>query len=190
MRGVVGRVVSKKRTMLLGAILLGFLGLAYFENSAFFEYSKSLLTEPPVGVLVLFAHNVLVVSLILLAMTFYVELVLAFFRPGKHEYVVLQHPRVFALVFACMIIVLSILRTSTIVFGSITLNGLALILLLSLPHGIIEGYGIYLTIQKTLQRTMTMRTLLAIYVLFFLAAIIEVTFVQLLISSGIGYLNP
>ncbi|MGB9135033.1 MAG: hypothetical protein WCC63_05570 [Candidatus Bathyarchaeia archaeon] len=175
---------SKKRTVLLGMILLAFLGLAYFENMAFFEYSGSLFTQPLVGVLVVFVHNVLVVSLILLAMTFYVELVLSFFKPRKYEYIVLQHPRVFALVFTCMIILLSILRASTIVFGSVALNGLAVVLLLSLPNGIIEGYGIYLTIQKTLKRNMMMKDLLTIYLLFFIAAIVEVGFVQLLFLAS------
>ena len=165
---------------MLGLILLAFLALAYTENKAFFEYSGSLFTNLPFGVLVVFVHNVLVVSLILLAMTFYVELVLSFFKPRKYEYIVLQHPRVFALVFTCMIILISIFRASTIVFGSVALNSLAVVLLLSLPNGIIEGYGIYLTIQKTLRRNMTMKDLLTVYLLFFIAAAVEVGFVQLL----------
>ena len=181
---------TKKRTVLLGVILLAFLGLAYFENKAFFEYSGHLFAQPIVGVLVVFIHNILVVSLILLAMTFYVELVLAFFKPRKYEYIVLQHPRIFASVFACMIIVLSILRASTLVFGSVALNGLAVALLLSLPNGIVEGYGIYLTIQRTLKRNMTIRALLGIYLVFLLAAIVEVGFVQLLMYSNIVRFNP
>jgi hypothetical protein len=171
---------SKKRTVLLGITLLVFLALAYGENRVFFEYSGSLFSEPPVAVFVVFVHNVLVVSLILLAMTFYVELVLSFFKPRKYEYIVLQHPRVFALVFTCMIILLSIFRASTIVYGSVALDTLAVVLLLSLPNGMIEGYGIYLTIKKTLGRTMTMKDLLAIYLLFLIAAVVEVGFVQLL----------
>jgi hypothetical protein len=171
---------SKKRAVLLGVTLLVFLALAYVENRAFFEYSGSLFSKPLIAVIVVFIHNVLVVSLILLAMTFYVELVLSFFKPSKYEYIVLQHPRVFALVFTCMIILLSIFRASTIVYGSVALSGLAAVLLLSLPNGIVEGYGIYLTIQKTLGRSMTMKGLLAIYMLFFIAALVEVGFVQLL----------
>ncbi len=177
---------SKKKAVLLGIILLGFLALAYVENMTFFAYSGSLFTDPPIAVIVVFIHNVLVVSLILLAMIFYVELVLAFFKPRKYEYIVLQHPRLFALVFTCMIILLSIFRASTIVFGSVILSGLATILLLSLPNGLIEGYGIYLTIQKTLKRSMVTRDLLTIYLLFFIAAVVEVGFIQLLsfISSA------
>lgn len=80
-----------------------------------------------------------------------------------------------------MIILLSIFRASMIVFGSVILSGLATIVLLSLPNGLIEGYGIYLTIQKTLKRSVTMRDLLTIYLLFFIAAVIEVGFIQLLL---------
>ena len=93
----------------------------------------------------------------------------------------LQHPKVFALIFTCMIILLSILRASMIVYGKVALAGLAVVLLLSIPNGIIEGYGIYLTIQKTLGRSMMMKDLLTIYLLFLIAAVVEVGFVQLIL---------
>jgi len=181
--------VSKKRTVLLGVALLIFLALAYVENIAFFGVSKDLFTNPhfamrAAAVGVVFVHNVLVVSLILLAMTFYVGLVLSFFKPRKYEYVVLQHPRVFAFIFTIMIILLSIFRASTIALGSVIINALATVILLSLPSGIIEAYGIYLTIQKTLKRTMTLRDLLAIYLLLLIAAVVEVGFVHLLMISS------
>jgi hypothetical protein len=176
---------SKKRAVLLGITLFIFLALAYFENRAFFVYSGDVFANPPLAVTLVFIHNVLVVSLILLAMSFYVELVLAFFKPHKHEYVVLEHPRIFAVIFTCMIVLLSIFRASTIIFGSVILSGLTTIVLLSLPNGIIEGYGIYLTIQKTLKRSMAMRDLGAIYLLFLVGAIIEVGFINLLlVASG------
>lgn len=174
-------MASKKRTLLLGITLLIFLALAYVENRAFFEYSGNLFANPPIAVLVVFIHNVLVVSLILLAMTFYVELVLSFFKPKKYEYVVLQHPRSFALAFTLMIIFLSIIRASMIVFGTVVLGNLAMFVMLSLPNGIIEGYGIYLTIRKTLSRNMTIRALAIIYLLFLIAAVVEVGFIQLLL---------
>lgn len=174
-------MASKKRTVLLGVCLLLFLVLASAENIVFFGYSGNLFANPPVAVILVFIHNVLVVSLILLAMTFYVELVLSFFKPRKYEYIVLQHPRVFALVFTFMIILLSIFRASMIVFGTVFISGLATVVLLSLPNGLIEGYGIYLTIQKTLKRSMTMQDLLVIYLLFFIAAMVEVGFIQLLL---------
>jgi len=94
---------------------------------------------------------------------------------------VLQHPRPFALMFTLMIILLSIFRASMIVFGTVALGNLAMFVLLSLPNGILEGYGIYLTIRKTLSRNMTIRALAIIYLLFLIAAVIEVGFIQLLL---------
>ena len=55
-------------------------------------------------------RNVLVVSMILNGMTFYVNLVvLNFFEPEKHADVLISHPKIFASVFTCIIIFLSIL---------------------------------------------------------------------------------
>jgi len=66
--------------------------------------------NPPLAVLLFFVHNVLVVSLILFGMTFYVGLVLNFMPERKEEYVLLNNPRIFALVFTLMIIFISILK--------------------------------------------------------------------------------
>nr|NIP66756.1 hypothetical protein [Candidatus Bathyarchaeota archaeon]NIV67551.1 hypothetical protein [Candidatus Bathyarchaeota archaeon] len=47
----------------------------------------------------IFIHNITVISLILLGMTFYVNLVVqGFFKGQKHERVVLEHPGTFAIV--------------------------------------------------------------------------------------------
>jgi len=113
-------------------------------------------------------------------MTFYVGFVLTFMPKRKYEYVVLEHPRIFAFAYTIMILLISIFRTSTLVYGQIFLETLPLVILLSAPNGIIEGYGIFQTIEKTLKRTMTMKDLTIIYALFFVAAIIEVGYIQLL----------
>ena len=63
---------------------------------------------------------------------------------------------------------------------------LPLVLLVSAPIGIVEGYGIYLTIKKTLSREMTMKSLVYIYVIFLIAAIMEVGFINLLIWAATG----
>jgi hypothetical protein len=81
-----------------------------------------------------------------------------------------------------MIVFLSILRGATLINGGVTLETLPLILLISAPVGIVEGYGIYLTIKKTLGRTMSMRGLGFIYGVFFVASIMEVAFINLLIT--------
>jgi hypothetical protein len=172
---------TKKNTAFLGLAFVIFLGLAYAENLFFFSILGDVLQNQLLAVAMLFLHNVLVVSLILMGMTFYVNLVvLNFFKREKHADVIVAHPRSFATVFACMIVFLSILRGATLINGGVTLNTLPLILLISAPVGIVEGYGIYLTIKKTLGRTMSMRGLGYIYGVFFVASIMEVGFINLL----------
>ena len=170
----------KKRTIILGLVFLLLLVFAYVENSSFFGSLGDVFSNPPLAVLFVFVHNVLVVSLILLGMTFYVGLVLNFMPKRKIEYVVLHNPRIFAFVFTLMIVFISILRTSMLVYGQVFVDTLALVILLSTPNAIIEGYGIFQTIEKTLKRKMTMKALAGIYTIFFVAALIEVGYVHLL----------
>jgi len=173
-------VSEAKRTVVLGLVFLLCLVLAYIENVSFFNYLGDAFTSPPIGVLLVFIHNVLAVSLIFVGMTFYVGFVLTFMPKRKYEYVVLEHPRIFAFAYTVMILLISIFRTSMLVYGQIFLETLPLVILLSAPNGIIEGYGIFQTIEKTLKRTMTMKDLAIIYALFFIAAVIEVGYIQLL----------
>jgi hypothetical protein len=173
-------VNHKKRTIILGLVFLLLLVFAYVENSSFFGSLGDVFSNPPLAVLFVFVHNVLVVSLILLGMSFYVGLVLNFMPKRKIEYVVLHNPRIFAFVFTLMVIFISILRASMLVYGQVFVDTLALVILLSTPNAIIEGYGIFQTIEKTLKRKMTMKTLAAIYTIFFVAALIEVGYVHLL----------
>lgn len=171
----------KIRTALLGLAFLIFLLLSYVENTFFFQTLGSILQNYLLAVLMLFIHNLIVISLILLGMTFYVSLVVSnFFKREKYANIVLEHPRTFALVFTLVIIFLSILRGSSLL-GGISVEALPLILLVSTPIGIVEGYGIYLTIKKTLSRTMSMKDLVYIYGIFFVAAIMEVAFINLLV---------
>ena len=171
---------QKKRTVILGLVFLLLLVFAYVENGSFFSSLGDVFLNPPLAVLFVFVHNVLVVSLILLGMTFYVGLVLNFMPQRKIEYVVLHNPRIFAFVFTLMVIFISILRASMLVYGQVFVDTLALVILLSTPNAIIEGYGIFQTIEKTLKRKMTMKALAAIYMIFFVAALIEVGYVHLL----------
>ncbi|MCW4053771.1 MAG: hypothetical protein NWE84_02470 [Candidatus Bathyarchaeota archaeon] len=90
----------KKNTALLGIAFVILLGLSYAENLFFFNILGDILHNQFLAVAMLFMHNVLVVSLILLGMTFYVNLVvLNFFRKEKHVDIVITHPRTFALLF-------------------------------------------------------------------------------------------
>jgi hypothetical protein len=114
-------------------------------------------------------------------MTFYVNLVISnFFKREKYAHILLEHPRTFALVFTFIIVFLSILRGGSLL-GGINIESLPLILLISTPIGIVEGYGIYLTIKKTLSRSICMKDLVYIYGVFLIAAIMEVAFINLLI---------
>jgi hypothetical protein len=166
------------RTILLGVLFLGFLGLAFVENTVFFGYAGSVFYNPLLAIVVVFVHNVLVISLILLSMTFYVGLVLSFFPKRKYEYIVLEHPRTFALVFTIVIIFVSILRASMLIYSEVRVDTLAFIVLMSTPNGIIEGYGIFQTLQKTFKRNMQTKDLAFIYGLFFVAAVVEVGFMN------------
>jgi hypothetical protein len=173
----------KVRTALLGLAFLIFLVASYVENTLFFQaVLQDILQNQFLFFAMLFVHNVLVVSLILLGMTFYVNLVISdFFKREKYANIILEHPQIFALIFAFMIVILSILRGSSLL-GGINVEALPLILFISAPVGIVEGFGIYLTIKKTLSQSMSMRDLAYIYFIFLIAAMIEVGFINLLAS--------
>ncbi|MCJ7613786.1 hypothetical protein MUO71_03340 [Candidatus Bathyarchaeota archaeon] len=170
----------KKKTVILGLVFLLLLVFAYVENTYFFSRVGDVFLNPPLAVLFVCVHNVLVVSLILLGMTFYVGLVLNFMPQRKIEYVVLHNPRIFAFVFTLMIIFISILRAGTLVNGKVVLDTLLLVILLSTPNALIEGYGIFKTIEKTLKQKMTLKALASICLIFLVAAVIEVGYVHLL----------
>jgi len=177
---------SKKRTALLGLSFLAFLFLSSYENTIFFNLLLSeILKNQFLAVGMLFLHNVLVVSIILLGMNFYVSLVKAGFfeREGKYANIVLEHPKTFALVFTGVIVFLSILRGCTLIYGGVSLETLPTILLISTPVGLVEGYGIYVTIKKTLSQTLVTKDLIAIYGIFLVAAMLEVAFINILIMA-------
>lgn len=174
---------EKKRTIALGIVFLVCLALAYVENISFFHYVKNVFSNPPLAILLVFIHNILAVSLILVGMAFYVDFVLAFVPKRKYEYLVLEHPRLFALVFTIMILLVSILRAGTLLQGQVVINTLPLVILVSAPNGMIEGYGIFQCIQKTLKKSMSIKDLAVIYSIFFMAAIIEVGYVEALRTS-------
>ena len=172
---------ERRRLVLLGLAFLILLILSYFENVIFFQTLNTLFLNQLLAFFMFFIHNITVISLILLGMTFYVNLVVqGFFKGQKHERVILEHPRTFAIVFTILIVFLSILRGSTLIFGEIMVEALPNILLASVPIGILEGYSIYLTIKKTLSRTISLKALAYIYSIFFIAAVVEVGFINLL----------
>jgi len=56
--------------VVLGLVFLLLLVFAYVENSSFFGSVGEVFSNPPLAVLYVFVYNALVVSLILLGMTF------------------------------------------------------------------------------------------------------------------------
>ncbi len=172
---------ERNRAVLLGSAFLVLLFFSYFANTAFFKTLDVLFQNQPLFFLMIFIHNVIAISLILLGMTFYVNLVvLGFFKREKYAYIVLEHPRTFAIVFAFIVLFLSILRGASLFLGRIVIEALPMIFIVSSPVGIIEGYGVYLTIKKTLSRTVTVKDLVCIYGIFIIAAVIEVGFINFL----------
>ncbi|MFQ5999837.1 MAG: hypothetical protein ACE5J6_03575 [Candidatus Bathyarchaeia archaeon] len=169
-----------KRTVVLGFTFLFFLALSYIENVSFFNYIRDIFMNFPLATILIFVHNLLAISLIILGMAFYVEFVLAFLPEKKIERVVLRHPRIFAVTFTIVILLMSILRASTLLQGQVAIDTLALVMLFSLPNGILEGYGIFRSIEKTLGRKLTFKDLAIVYSIFFFAAIFEVGFVHVL----------
>ncbi|MFQ5758286.1 MAG: hypothetical protein ACE5IF_01255 [Candidatus Bathyarchaeia archaeon] len=170
---------EKVKVLALGLLFVVCLMLAYVENLFFFQSLGDFFAQPWTAVLAVFSHNVLAISLIMLGMSFYVRFVLNFLPKRRYEYLVLEHPRLFASVFTIMILAVSVLRANTLLGGELLSNAV-FVMLLSLPQGILEAYAIFLTIEKILEKRMTRRTLATVYILFFLAALLEVGFVQLL----------
>jgi len=167
---------SKIRTIMLGVAFIFFLVVAgLVENMFFLGYVKNIFVNPPLAIMVIFLHNIIAVSLIIIGMTFYVEFVLTFI--GEKD-AVLHHPRLFAIVFTAIILTISILKVGTLLYGQIVISSIAIITFASLPHGIVEFYGIYQSIHKTLKKSLTIRGLAIIYLIFFFATILEVGFVK------------
>ena len=80
-------------------------------------------------------------------MSFYVRLVFPdFFKREEYADIIVTHPKTFAFIFACIIVFISILRGATLIGGRVDLKFLPMILLINMPIGIVEGYGIYLAI--------------------------------------------
>lgn len=171
---------DKQRVILLGVTFLVLLMLSYVANTAFFHVFQALFQNQLLVFVMIFINNVIVASVILLGMTFYVELVVhGFFKREKYAFVVLDHPRAFAIVFTVIVLVISILRGTDFFLGGIVVEALPTIFVVSAPMGILEGYGVYVTIQKTLSRALAVKDLAHIYGLFFTAALIEVCLIHI-----------
>ncbi|MBS7649438.1 MAG: hypothetical protein QXK89_00435 [Candidatus Bathyarchaeia archaeon] len=171
---------EKSRVIMLGCAFIFFLTLAYFENILFLGNLRNVFTNPPLAVAMIFMHNVIAVSLIIIGMSFYVDFVQAFLPKRRVDYVVLDHPNIFAAIFTSIILVISILRVYYHVYGRIVVDVVEIIMMISLPHGVVEAYGIYKAIHVTLAKNLTNKMLIKICLIFLLAAFLEVGFIQVL----------
>lgn len=173
---------EKSRVFLLGLGFLTLLLISSVANTAFLDSLSALYQNQILVFSMILMNNIIVVSLILLGMRFYVQLVtLGFFKNEKYSNVVIDHPRTFAVVFALIVLFFGVLRGINLFFGNFVIEFLPEIFLTSAPLGIIEGYGVYLTIKKTLKGTMTLRSLVYIFGVFAVAALIEVGLINILI---------
>ncbi|MEM1574510.1 MAG: hypothetical protein QXF09_04240 [Nitrososphaerota archaeon] len=162
---------KKIETILLGFVFLLFLLLGYIENTIIFRYAyKIILSDKILGLLEIFLHNVIVVSIIIIGMSFYVRVV-DFLPRREFEYMVLEHPKIFALFFTIIFFSISIIRTTNIL--KVNLINALLFIIFSLPHGILEFYSIFLAIKITLEKNLSINKLIIIYFILLISAILE-----------------
>ena len=166
---------EKTRVLLLGLGFLLLLMVSSFSNTLFLDSVDVLYQNQILVFLMIFMNNVIVISLITIGMTFYVKLVtFGFFKDEKYSTAIIDNPRIFALIFSFVVLVFGVLRAVNHFFGKITIELLPIMLLLNAPLGLIEGYAVYLTIKKILNRTLTLRNLFFIFGILSLAALVEV----------------
>lgn len=178
------RLESKEKTFALGIAFALFLIISYFENRLFLENVRGFFVSPAFTVVMFFIHNAIAVSLIIIGMSFYVKVVKNFLPKRRIEYIVLNHPHIFALVFTAIILISSVFRVSVIMGGK-AIDMISTAMTIFLPHGVLEALGIYVAVHRTLTERLKAKTLAGIYFLFFLAAFLEVGFIIALITFAI-----
>ena len=172
---------QKTRISLLGLSFLLLLLVSSVSNTVFMNSLGTLYQNQILVFSMIFMNNVIVISLIIIGMNFYVKLVaFGFFKNEKYSTMIIDNPRTFALIFSFIVLLFGVLRGVNHFFGKITIELLPKMLLLNAPIELIEMYGVYLAIKKTLNRTLTLRNLFYIFGIFTIAAIIEVGMIILL----------
>lgn len=171
---------GRRKTVILGFTFLAFLFIAYSENIFFLNHIGSAFTNPLLAAAAIFLNNATAASLIILGMNFYVHLTETLRLERSVEYIVLDHPRISAAVFTAFILAVSILKVNMLVNGGAASN--TAVAAATIPHGVIEAYGVYTSIHKTLTRNLTCKTLAGIYLLFLLAAAVETLTAQTMLG--------
>ena len=102
---------EKIRVLLLGLGFLLLLLFSSFSNTLFFDSLGVLYQNQILVFLMIFMNNVIVISLITIGMTFYVKLVtFGFFKDENYSTVIIDNPRIFALIFSFVVLVFGVLR--------------------------------------------------------------------------------
>ncbi len=172
---------KKIQVSLLGLSFLILLLISSISNTVFLNSLGVLYQNQILLFSMIFMNNVIVISLIILGMTFYVNLVtLGFFKNEKYPNVIIDNPRIFALIFSFIVLFFGVLRGVNNFFGTIAIELLPIIFLLNTPIGIVEGYGVFLAIEKILHRKLTLRNLIYIFGIFGIAALIEVGMITII----------
>jgi len=155
------------------------LAALYLESPHSLSFMASIIKDWPLSVAVIFSHNVFAVSVISLCMVFYANLVaLSRARWLRGANFVLRYPRAFSAFLSATVVLASVLKGAAAA-GARPCE-ISTILLLSLPVMLMEGYGLYMAVKGALTRSLNASTLLHVYSIFFVAALLEASLIIML----------
>ena len=162
-----------RNAVLLGLALAALIILVRFESGALFSSAPMVLCSGPLAAAALiFAHNSLAATVVLVGMGFYAAL--TDILPEKlvrRERLIRERARPFSAALAALIL-LNSLRAGLF---AITLNVLPLLL----PIAALEGYGLYLAALFPLKGRITAANLVKVYAVFLVGAILEAALIAI-----------
>lgn len=164
------RIASSRKPAALLCTFIAFVFVAKFETSLMFS-SIANLVPSALMVLLLFTHNSLVTTTVLLGMLFIKSAVDALpKRFWGYNRAIVEHQRGLAAVFTAVFIVRSWFQ-----FGGFSFELFPI--LIALPVVAIESYGIYLATFFGLHGRVSVSDLLKVYITFLIGAIVETTLI-------------
>jgi hypothetical protein len=153
---------------MLGLSFLSLLAFVNVENGVVIASARSILGDRLLAAVVIFAHNSLAASTIMVGMSFYANLVaLGVFAKRRHANAVLKHLTVFSAVLAPLVVFTSVFHWMNP--AQICLEAM----LKCVPVAAIESYGIYLAANTALRRSVTAKSLACVYAVFLIGAVVE-----------------
>jgi hypothetical protein len=157
---------DKLRVAVLGLVFSALLSLVHFESRVFMPLADWVVHARAVMVVLIFTHNSLAATAIVVGMLFastFVEALPVKYRRGNG--VAVARPKVFSAVFA----VLLVLRSLLVWGGSLNANAL----LHCVPVAALEACGLYLATLMGLRSSVSMKNMATLYALFLAGAIME-----------------